>query len=108
MIQCVTTLYALKVQSVSPKVIKIIQMIMSKWRTSIFINSKTKTDPIPITNGIFQGYSLCPLLFCLSINLIGIYISLINNPIVFTNGTILSHRLYIDYFKLYPNDGDSL
>ncbi|KAM9980676.1 hypothetical protein ACTFIY_002974 [Dictyostelium cf. discoideum] len=81
---------------------------MNKWRTSIFINSKTKTDPIPITNGIFLGDSLCPLLFCLSINLIGIYISLINNSIVFTNGTILSHRLYIDDFKLYSNDGDSL
>ncbi|XP_044753832.1 uncharacterized protein LOC123313156 [Coccinella septempunctata] len=44
---------------------------MSTWRTSPQMkaaNSPITTGPIPIRGGIFQGDSLSPLCFCISLN----------------------------------------
>ena len=63
-------LKTMQTYKVSPTLINLLNHSMSTWKTTMILNystSKIVTNPISIKNGIFQGDSLSPLLFCLAL-----------------------------------------
>ena len=82
---------------------------MNSWKTTMILNystGKIVTNPINFRNGIFQGDSLSPLLFCLAVAPLS---NLLNTTDL--GYTVyrerLNHLFYMDDLKLYAkNDGD--
>ena len=61
----------LQIYKIHPVLITFIEESMSKWKTNMTLVHKEgvlKTEPIRIKRGIFQGDSLSPLLFTMSLN----------------------------------------
>ena len=88
---------------VSPTLINFLSHGMSTWKTTMILNystGKIVTNPISIKNGIFQGDSLSPLLFCLALAPLS---NLLNNTNM--GYTVyeerLNHLFYMDDLKLY-------
>ncbi len=83
---------------------------MGKWRTILQIQTKegiVKTDPIPITRGIFQGDSLSPLLFCMALTPLS---NMLNQTGLGYKcyGRTINHLLYMDDLKLYAANDEQL
>ena len=76
-------LRSLELFKVSSRVVSFLKYNMKNWKIQVTLGSGTlMSDNINIKRGIFQGHSLCPLLFCislipLSLELIGPYICFI-------------------------------
>ena len=78
---------------------------MTKWKTKIALphtNGTIQTENINIRKGVFQGDSLSPLLFCMSLLPI---IHILNQTnigvkILTRNRKIINHLLYMDNIKL--------
>ena len=70
-------LKTMQMYKASPTLINFLNHSMSTWKTTMILNYSTVkivTNPISIKNGIFQGDSLSPLLFCLALApLYGLY-----------------------------------
>ena len=65
------------------------------------------TNPISINNGIFQGASLSPLLFCLALAPLSNLINNTNRGYSVYNEK-LNHLFYMDHLKLYTKNYDQL
>ena len=63
-------LRSLELFKVSPRVVGFLKHNMKKWKTQLILTHESGTlmsDNINIKRGIFQGDSLSPLLFCISL-----------------------------------------
>ena len=99
-------LKSLDIYKASPVIINFLKNSTKLWNTSLFLNhtkGSMKSDKININCGIFQGNSLSPLLFCLSL------ITLANE----LNNTkygyeiyekAINHLFYMDELKLYAKN----
>lgn len=99
----------LKTYKIDPKIVKFLETCMQFWKTELVVtlNGKTlRTEPIPIQCGIFQGDSLSPLWFILSLNPLSNLLS--DTKIGYQlekHGKFINHLLYVDDAKLYaPNE----
>ena len=96
-------LKTMQMYKVSPTLINFLSHSMGTWKTTMILNystGKIVTNPISIKNGIFQGDSLSPLLFCLALAPLS---NLLNNTNM--GYTVyeerLNHLFYMDDLKLY-------
>lgn len=106
-------LKALNIYKIHPDIIAFLKNAMDHWKTQIKLeNSLDQVSfTIPIKRGIFQGDSLSPLWFCLSLNPLSkmLRASPAGFPIRYGTRSIkLSHLLYMDDIKLYSNSTQSL
>ena len=63
-------LKTMEMYKLSPVLINFMRHIMGTWKTTMILNysmGNIMTNPISIKNGIFQGDSLSPLIFCLAL-----------------------------------------
>jgi hypothetical protein len=61
---------SLELIGINNKIISFTKKIMSYWRTMVHVHTENKlikTEEIKMQCGIFQGDSLSPLLFCISL-----------------------------------------
>ena len=93
----------LELCKVSPEIIKFMEVNMKNWKATLLLKHATGTLTsrlIEIKSGIFQGDSLSPLLFCLSL-------APLSNLLRDTNcgydiqGKKLNHLFYMDDLKLF-------
>lgn len=103
-------LKTLDMYKVSPFVTNFLRSSMSKWKTRLFLthsNGMSESDFIKIKRGIFQGDSLSPLLFCIS--LIPLTSELNNSgsgyPIFHR---VINHLFYMDDLKLFAKNDQQL
>ena len=103
-------LKSLEMYKISPTITNFLKSSMSKWNTSLFLSHDagiTKSHPLKIKRGIFQGDSLSPLLFCISL------IPLSNELNNAESGykiydQIINHLFYMDDLKLFAKNDEQL
>ena len=100
----------MEIYRLCPTLINYITYSMSTWQTTMtltYSSGSIVTDPIRIKRGIFQGHSLSPLLFCMSL-------APLSNLLNATeygydmNKERVNHLLYMDDLKLYSNNDKQL
>ena len=96
-------LRSLELFKVSPRVVGFLKHNMKNWKTQLTLTQKSGTlysDNTNIKKGIFQGDSLFPLLFCIS--LIPPSLELNSSGYGYKIGTEqTTHLFYMDSLKLY-------
>ena len=103
-------LRSLELYKVSPFISNFLRNSMSKWRTRLFLSHNEgvgESHAIKIKRGIFQGDSLSPLLFCISL------IPLSNELNNTRSGynilqKVVNHLFYMDDLKLYAKNDQQL
>ena len=61
---------SIELVGVNSKIVSFCKLSMEKWNTRLILKTKQEvmqSQPIQIRRGIFQGYSLSPLLFCIAL-----------------------------------------
>jgi hypothetical protein len=85
---------------------------MTYWKTRMCLHAENKlieTEDIKIQCGIFQGDSLSPLLFCISLIPLGEQLNRLNTGYEeHTTKTKISHLLYMDDLKLIAKSEEEL
>jgi len=103
-------LKALEIFKLSPTIINFLQHSMGLWNTNLRLthaNGMTNTENLRIKCGIFQGDSLSPLLFCIS--LIPLSIQLNNAGCGYQiMGKSINHLFYMDDLKLFARNDNEL
>ena len=103
-------LKSLDIYKVLPVIINFFKNSMKLWSTNLFLNhtkGSMKFDKININCGIFQGDSLSPLLFFLS--LIPLTNELNNTKYGYEiYGQVIKHLFYMDDLKLYAKNDKEL
>lgn len=102
-------LRVLEIYRVNPTIIKLLQLLMSQWRTSLRVNAtriKYVTEKIKIARGIFQGDSLSPLWFCMALNPLSQMLRSSKYGYVLARNPIqkVHHLFYMDDLKLYATN----
>lgn len=101
--------HLLECLKVSPNIVRCIQNLLPCWRTRFTIKTggrAVSTEPVSYRRGVFQGDTLSPLLFCIS--LLPLSVSLENTPGYkcgdpkFRDHKI-THLFYMDDLKLYAS-----
>lgn len=99
----------LEIHKVPNEIKAVIRQLMEKWSTRIYYDFQKKTRTIQIKNGIFQGDSLCPFLFCLALNPISILIKSWNCGYKLNSADmVITHSMFIDDIKLYSTTQDKM
>lgn len=102
----------LKMYHISPIVVKFCQEAMKSWSTFMILNSLKGTitsNKVQIKRGIFQGDSLSPLLFCMSLFPLTKELNNTACGYKLTNGSDkVNHLLYMDDLKLFGKNNDEL
>ena len=93
----------MEIYKLSPILIRFMTGSMSNWKTTLSLSHSQgtiKTRSISIKSGIFQGDSLSPLLFCLSLAPLS---TMLNNTGYGyeVGGKKISHLFYMDDLKTY-------
>lgn len=104
-------LWTLKRMSVSEPIIRLLSDIMSRYVVcyTAFENGKTKmSDPLRVKNGIMQGDTLSPLLFCMTITCLSEWLDKNISPYISrkidSKAPIkLGHLFYMDDLKVYTS-----
>ena len=106
---------SMKIYKVCPKIIQLMQLLMPKWKTTLNLKSKHKLIKVPdvsFKRGIFQGDSLSPLLFILSLDPLSRILNRMNIGYNINKRQeqpfIINHLLYMDDLKLYNSKEKSL
>ena len=103
-------LRSLELFKVSPRVVGFLKHNMKNWKTQLTLTHESGTlmsDNINIKRGIFQGDSLSPLLFCIS--LIPLSLGLGSSGYGYKIKTErITHLFYMDDLKLYTKDYSEL
>ena len=103
-------LRSLALFKVSPRVVGFLKHNMKIWKTQLILTHYSGTlmsDNINIKRGIFQGDSLSPLLFCIS--LIPLSLELNSSGYGYKVKTAwITHLFYMDDLKLYAKDDNEL
>lgn len=103
-------LETLKIYKINPVIIHFVTNTMKKWQTEMLLFFKKghlKTKKIAVKRGIFQGDSLSPLLFCLT--LIPLTNILNSHNLGFKiDKTKINHLFYMDDLKLFSNNDSQL
>lgn len=97
----------LKIYKIHPKVTMLLQHLMASWRTVLNVK-EYKTQEINIRRGIFQGDSLSPLWFCMSLNPLSGMLNRSGNGYLLDERTKISHLFYMDDLKVYAKNGQQL
>lgn len=106
----------LKLYGISNNIKSFITDTMTKWKTKLRLrheNGEVTLNDVHIKRGIFQGDSLSPLLFCLSIDPLSRLLNSKDNGYTLSaRGTTpvqkVGHLLYMDDLKLYANSDKTL
>ena len=103
----------LKIYKIDEVTTNFIVHSMTKWKTKIALhhaNGTIETENINIRKGIFQGDSLSPLLFCMSLLPITNILNRTNIGVKIStrNRKIINHLLYMDDIKLYANGKENM
>ncbi|XP_050679442.1 uncharacterized protein LOC126975555 [Leptidea sinapis] len=97
----------LQIYKINPKIINFLHDIMSRWKTTLYLNTNQNTittREIAIRKGIYQGDSLSPLWFCLALNPLSHLLRDCRAGYRLKHDiqeTIVSHLIYMDDIKLY-------
>lgn len=102
-------LKVLEIYKICPKIIAVLEQLMSTWRTNILFNNINDGN-IKISRGIFQGDSLSAMWFCLALNPLSTLLKNTNKGyrLNMRNCRKLSHLLYIDDLKLFAENQNQL
>lgn len=95
----------LKIYKINPRIITLLQRMMTKWKTTLHITTTgttTRIGDINIQRGIFQGDSLSALWFCMAMNPLSTILNKENIGYQIGKHTqTISHLLYMDDLKIY-------
>ena len=102
-------LKALNIYKISPIISNFLKTSMDNWKTRLLLSHSegmSKSDYIKIKRGIFQGDSLSPLLFCLSLIPLSNELNNTGHGYKIFN-CVINHLFYMDDLKLFAkNDRD--
>ena len=97
-------LKCLQMYKIHPVLIKFIEESMSQWKTNMTLVHKEgvlEAGPIRIKRGIFQGDSLSPLLFTMSLNPLSQELQNTRYGYQLDEQTKINYLFYVDDLKLY-------
>ena len=104
-------LKCLQMYKIHPVLIIFIEESMSHWKTNMTLVHKEgvlETGPIRIKRGIFQGDSLSPLLFTMSLNPLSQELQKTGYGYQLDEQAKINHLSYLDDLKLYGTNGNQL
>ena len=95
----------LKAIGTPKRIRKMIGALVKKWRTHFSIGSEVTTENVKYKRGIFQGDSLSPLPYCLSVSPLYMSYALNQRKGVDVPHTQqqLTHLVFVDSLKLYAS-----
>ena len=86
------------------KIITFTKKTVSYWKTNVHLHTEGKiieTEDLVIQRGLFQGDSLSPLLFCISLISLTMQLNKLNTEYEqHTTKTKISHLFYMDDLKM--------
>ncbi|XP_044766184.1 uncharacterized protein LOC123322306 [Coccinella septempunctata] len=92
----------LKIYKVNEQIIRLLQFLMSTWRTKITVaGHSTPGHTVKIRRGIFQGDGFSPRWFCLALNILSKLLNRSAYGYSMNESVKLSHLFYMDDIKLY-------
>ena len=107
-----------QLHKISPVLCRFLSRVMEGWRTSMVLShgqGTVKTRIMQIRQGIFQGDSLSPLLFCMALNPLSTELNRTGCGYRMSTGNgrtakhqLIRHLLYMDDLKLYGRNPDQL
>ena len=104
-------LKCLQMYKIHPVLITFIEESMSQWKTNktlVHMEGVLETGPIRIKRGIFQGDSLSPLLFTMSLNPLSQELQNTGYGYQLDEQTKINHLFYVDDLKLYGTSDKQL
>ena len=104
-------LACLRMYKINPVLTAFIEASMRQWKTNMVLVHESgvlETGPISIKRGIFQGDSLSPLLFNMSLNPLSWELQKTGYGYQLDKQTKISHLLYVDDLKLYGTSDNQL
>ena len=104
-------LRCLQMYKIHPVLIEFIEQSMNHWKTNMTLVNKEgvlETGPIRIKRGIFEGDSLSPLLFSMSLNPLSIELNETKYGYQLDKQTKINHLFYVDDLKLYGTNDNQL
>ena len=104
-------LKCLQMYKIHPVLITFIEEIMSQQKTNMTLvhqEQVLETGPIRIKRGIFQGDSLSPLLFTMSLNPLSQEFQNTRYGYQLDKQTKINHLFYVDDLKLYGTSDNQL
>ena len=93
----------LKAIGTPKRIRKTIGALVKKWRTCFSIGSEVNTESVKYKCGIFQGDSLSPLLYCLSVSPLSYALNQRKGIEIPHTQQRLTHLMFVDDLKLYAN-----
>lgn len=99
----------LEIHKISPKIRNILQVMVSTWRTNLWVNNKN-AGTVNIRKVIFKWDLFSPVWFCLILNLMLLQLntSEIGYKLNIWNKMRFLHILYMADLKLYPDSQEKL
>ena len=104
-------LACLRMYKINPVLTTLIEASMRQWKTNLVLvheNGLLETGPISIKRGIFQGDSLSPLLFTMSLNPLSWELQKTGYGYQLDKKTKINHLFYVDDLKLYGTSDSQL
>ena len=94
---------SLKLTNAADNVIKFIERSMKSWNVNLSSNGEV-LENVKIKRGIFQGDSLSPLLFVVSLIPLTQILRKVKCGYALKSGDKLNHLLFMDDLKLFAKD----
>lgn len=100
--------------AVPPPIVRCLQQLILRWRTRFTLTTSeraTSTEPISYRRGVFQGDSLSPLLFCISLLPLSVILRQTRGYLCGPPGARrhkVSHLFYMDDLKIYASSESDL
>lgn len=107
-------LILLRTMNVHPEIIKVIEQLFNLWRTKVTLREEreeTATRFISYKRGIFQGDSLSPMLFCITMLPLSVLLRTFPGYMAGASNNRIhkhTHLFYIDDLKLYAKNEKDL